>query len=251
VLGVVGNTFFAEAVRTTVTIAGVTTTTVGPGGENNWNIVPATPPAGQTTLVPVTAPVLAPTATTVAGTTTVVQPWNLLDGYLRVEIRRPDGTFVPVTQEWLQLGFARGVTPPAVGVPNTVHPNAILLLQMQADRNGDGVSSPAELLKDPGTNSFVTGALTRNNWYPINMYETREGEFRENQRVTPNCSIGGVLNLAEIDVNNLRLWLSGAIGASGPVTEFTSQNGYILYFSDRHYIISRRHQSVQRCRQSG
>jgi hypothetical protein len=238
VLGVVGNTYFAEAVITTDTKAGVTTTRVGPGGENNWNIVPATPPAGQTTLVPATAPVLAPTTTKVAGTTTVVQPWNLLDGYLRVELRRADGTFVPVTQEWLQLGFARGVTPPAVGVPNPVHPNAILLLQMQADRNADGVASPAELLKDPGTNSVVTGALTRNNWYPVNMYETREGEFRENQRVTPNCSVGGVLNLVEIDVNNLRLWLSGAIGASGANTEFTSQNGYILYFSDRRGMIA-------------
>jgi hypothetical protein len=239
VLGVVGNTFFAEGVFTTDTKAGVTTARpVGPGGELNWQIVPATPPAGQTTLVPPTAPVLAPITTKVAGTTTVVQPWNLLDGYLRVELRRADGTFLPVTQEWLQLGFARGVTPPAVGVPNPVHPNAILLLQMQADRNGDGVASPAELLLDPGTNSVVTGALTRNNWYPINMYETREGEYRENQRVTPNCSIGGVLNLAEIDVNNLRRWLSGAIGASGANTEFTSQNGYILYFSDRRGMIA-------------
>jgi len=238
VVGVAGNTFFAEAVKTTDTKGGATTTRVGPGGENNWNTVPTTPPAGQTTLVPATAPLLASTTTKVAGTTTVVQPWNLLDGYLRVEIHQADGTFLPVTQEWLQLGFARGVNPPSAGVPNTVHPNAILLLQMQADRNADGVASPAELLIDPGTNSVVTGALSRNNWYPINMYESREGEFRENQRVTANCSVGGVLNLVEIDVNNLSRWLSGAIGATGAATEFTSQNGYILYFSDRRGMIA-------------
>ena len=65
------------------------------------------------------------------------------------------------------------------------------------------------------------------------MYETREGEFRENQRVTANCSIGGVLNLVEIDVRNLQRWLNGTIGATGPTTEFTSQNGYVLYLSDR------------------
>jgi hypothetical protein len=70
------------------------------------------------------------------------------------------------------------------------------------------------------------------------MYETREGEFRENQRATPNCSIGGVLNLVEIDVNNLRRWLAGAIGATGGATEFTSQNGYILYISDRRGMIA-------------
>src|ERR1700688_4008803 len=64
-----GNTFFAEAVRTTVTTkAGVTTTrAVGPGGELNWNILPTTPPAGKTTLVPATAPLLPPTTTKVAG----------------------------------------------------------------------------------------------------------------------------------------------------------------------------------------
>jgi len=234
----VGNTFFAEGVITTDTKAGVTTTRVGPGGELNWANAPTTPPAGQTTLVPATAPLLPPTTTKVAGTTTVVQPWNLLDGYLRVEIRLADGTFIPVTQEWLQLGFARGVTPPINGAVNPVHPNAILLLQMQADRNGDGNATNVELQTDPGTNSVVTGAATRNNWYPINMYEAREGEFRENQRATTNCSIGGVLNLVEIDVNNLRLWLTGAIGATGTATEFVSQNGYILYVSDRRGMIA-------------
>jgi hypothetical protein len=238
VAGLVGNTYFAEGIKTTDTKAGVTTTRVGPGGENNWNTIPTTPPPMQATLVPVTAPLLTPTTTTVAGTTTVVQPWNLLDGYLRVEIHQANGTFLAVTQEWLQLGFARGIIPPGAGVPNTVHPNAILLLQQQADRNGDGVLQPAEVVKDAGTNSVITGPATRNNWYPINMYEAREGEFRENQRVTANCSIGGVLNLVEIDVNNLRRWLTGAIGATGGATEFTSQNGYILYISDRRGMIA-------------
>jgi len=232
----VGNTFFAEAVKTTDTKGGVTTTEIGPGGEVNWQNDPTTPPANEATLVPATAPLLASTTTKVAGTTTVVQPWNLLDGYLRVEIRQAGGAFLPVTQEWLQLGFARGFNPPTALAPNTVHPNAILLLQMQADRNGAVAGSG--LLIDPGTNSNITGAATRNNWYPINMYESREGEFRENQRVTPNCSIGGVLNLVEVDVNNLKRWLSGAIGATGPATEFVSQNGYILYFSDRRGMIS-------------
>ena len=233
VAGLVGNTFFAEGVNVTDTTAGVTTTRVWPGGETNWTNVPITPPPAEATLVPVTAPVLTPTSTTAGATTTTTQPWNLLDGYLRVEIRQNDGSYAGVTKEWLELGFARGVTPPGTGLLNTVHPNAILLLQMQADRNGDGTASAAELMTDGGTNSVITGPATRNNWYPINMYETREGEFRENQRVTANCSIGGVLNLVEIDVNNLKRWLAGTIGSSGGNAEFVSQNGYILYVSDR------------------
>ncbi len=238
VTGLVGNTFFAEGVKVTDTTGGVTTTRVGPGGETNWINVPTTPPAGQATLVPVTAPVMPPTSTTTGATTTTTQPWNLLDGYLRVEIRQNNGTYVGVTNEWLQLGFARGPNPPSAFAPNTVHPNAILLLQMQADRNGDGTASAAELVTDPGTLSTITGPATRNNWYPINMYDAREGEFRENQRVTANCSIGGVLNLVEIDVNNLKKWLAGNIGASGGSTEFVSQNGYILYVSDRRGMVA-------------
>src|SRR5882724_1721983 len=238
VAGVVGKTFFAEGVQVTDTTAGVTTTRVGPGGEINWDNVPTTPPAAEATPVPVTAPLLTPTSTTVGTTTTTTQPWNLLDGYLRVEIRQNGGGYVGVTNEWLQLGFARGATPPGTFTPNTVHPNAILLLQMQADRDSDGIASPAELVTDAGTASTITGPATRNNWYPINMYEAREGEFRENQRVTPNCSIGGVLNLVEIDVNNLKRWLAGNIGASGGNTEFVSQNGYVLYLSDRRGMIA-------------
>ena len=37
--------------------------------------------------------------------------WNLIDGYLRVEYRDAGGAYHPVTKEWLELGFARGVTP--------------------------------------------------------------------------------------------------------------------------------------------
>jgi hypothetical protein len=230
------NTFFAEGVKTTITDAkGVVTTLTGPGGETNWTSKPLIPPAPVATFVPVDAPLLPPTSTPpdAKGNVTTKQPWNLLDGYLRVEYRDLNGNYVPVTKEWLELGFARGLTPPTTGLANAVHPNAILILQMQADRNANGKIDAGELFKDAVTGSVITGAATRNNWYPINMYEAREGEFRENQRATTNCSIGGVLNLVEIDVNNLRRWLAGNIGASGKQVEFTSQNGYILYVSDR------------------
>jgi hypothetical protein len=246
VAGLVGNTFFAEGIKITDTKPSGTTVRVFPPGENNWTTIPTVPPVAEATLVPVTAPLQAPTTQVVGTTTTVIQPWNLLDGYLRVEIRQADGSYVGVTKEWLELGFARGATPPKAGSPNTVNPNAILLLQMQADRNADGIAStgvapdPAlpELLKDPGTNSFITGPATRNNWYPINMYDAREGEFREGANNAATCAIGGVLNLVEIDVDNLRRWLLGNIGASGGNVEFTTQNGYILYVSDRRGMIA-------------
>jgi len=163
--------------------------------------------------------------------------WNLLDGYLRVEYRKSDGTYTPVTQEWLELGFARSFLPPNSGSPNPVHPNAILILQQLADRNGNGTIDTNELA---GSSPYITGAATRNNWYPINFYDVREGELREKQQASTNCRVGGVMNIVEIDVNNLRKWLAGALpyqSKSGKNVEYTSQNGYILYFSDRRGMI--------------
>lgn len=240
-----GNTYFAEAQNITATDKnGVVTHPAGPGGELNWSNIPQIPPPAEATAIPKNAPLLTPKTVVTAGpTTTVTQPWNLLDGYLRVEYRNGAGAYVPITKEWLEIGFARQNVPPSssAGISNTVHPNAILILQQQADRNGNGVIDAGELLPDAGTNNItggpntITGQLTRNNWYPVNMYETREGEFREINPppASPNCNVGGILNLLEIDVNNLRRWITGAIPGSGGLVEFTSQNGYILYVSDR------------------
>jgi len=238
--------------------------------------------------------------------------WNLMDGYIRVEyIDKATGATVPVTKEWLELGFARGLWPPTAPAPaagsNTVHPNAILIFQELADRNGNGVSDggspatsstavvqgpspcslsnpytrpascpasstyscsgvrnscsstqknytctcttpiaavPPELATDTGTGSALTGAATRYNWYPINMYDTREGEFRDVNSGT--CKVNGVLNVVEIDVGNLRKWLKGTIGASGQNVDFKTQNGYILYFSDRRGMLVNTFPSINR-----
>jgi hypothetical protein len=67
--------------------------------------------------------------------------WSLVDGYLRVEYKDTSGNWNPVTNEWLQLGFARGLTPPTAPQSNPITPNAILLLQEPADRDGSGALS--------------------------------------------------------------------------------------------------------------
>lgn len=157
--------------------------------------------------------------------------WPLINGFLRVEIRKDDGTFMPVTREWLELGFARGLLPPnsAVGRANTVHQNAILIFQMQADRNGDGAISGSS------ESATVTGSAAQYNWFPINLYDTREGEVRDNNLGVSSmtCAAGGVMNVVELDVRNLKRWLDGTIGTNGTQTENLTQTGYVLYFSDR------------------
>ncbi len=81
-------------------------------------------------------------------------------------------------------------------------------------------------------------------WFPINMYDQREGEFAH--KTTPqanSCAVGGLMNVVELDIANLTRWLQGAIpaaGSSGPSVETASQDGYIVYFSDRRGMQTRR-----------
>jgi hypothetical protein len=142
------------------------------------------------------------------------QCWPLIDGYLLVQSRRLDGTYADVTMEWLNLGIARE------------NPDAILLFQTFRDYTGDG--------------TVDVGALSNSNpakFYPINLYDTREGEWRDVRATTDasdnTCAVGGIMNVVEMDVGNLRRWLLGLVGTTGTQTESVSQNGYILYFSDR------------------
>ncbi len=196
--------------------------------------------------------------------------WNLLDGYLRVEYRDKNGAFHPVTAEWLGLGFARGTLPPGAPQTNPINPNAILLLQEPADRNGDGTidktgiaptyttscksgvctytpspGKPPEVTVDATTNSpwygdsaQATGqSASQFNWYPINFYDAREGEPRDTQYGNDTCTTNGVMNAVELDVGNLAKWLNGTIVGSGKNVDYVSQNGYIVYFSDRRGMI--------------
>ncbi len=255
-----------------------TTTTT----ETDW-VLPGTIPAYAQTMVPNTAPVPPLTSATT---------WNLLDGYLRVEIRQTDGTYLPVTQEWLQYGFARlGYEPPTATSGTNTDGDAILVLQHLADRNADGIvnpsTTPGPMTQGPSTcqsanpysqpagytctyssvscsggkkkwtgactgiatkpelvpgtaGSYYYGTATRNNWYPNNFYDPREGEWRGNDSF-PTCSVNGVMNATDIDVGNLRKWLMGSApyaSGSGPLTESDTQNGYVLYFSDRRGMLA-------------
>ncbi len=140
--------------------------------------------------------------------------WPLIDGYLCVEHRLSDGTWENVTEEWLGLGIAR--------------------------ENSDAILKFQTLKFNPTSGNPLTSFTNNNkkkskNFYPINLYDTREGEVRDISHGSWDTSgaVGGVINVIELDVANLKRWLSGAIGSTGSQTEYLSQNGYILYFSDR------------------
>ena len=194
VQGVVGNQYLAEGIQKQVATGG--NGCIAKGNCSGWD------PAW------VNGPSQANGALNVA--------WPLISGWLRVEYRDAGGNYNDVTAEWLRLGFARGAAVPnsETGIANGVHPNAILNFQFPADK--------------------ITNPVAPYNYYPINLYDPREGEVRDVVAgVGASCAVGGVMNVIELDMLNLKKWLQGAIGASGGLVESTSQNGYIIYFSDR------------------
>jgi type II secretory pathway pseudopilin PulG len=191
-----------------------------------------------------TAPAVGDAAWTAVGSPTGspcgAAPWNLIDGWLRVEYKNAAGAWVGITTEWLQLGFARGVNPPTKPVggglgSNPVHPNAILLLQERADRSipPDGNATDAG---DLPNNIIDGGSLSQYSWYPINFFDPREGFPRDAAppgMANPFCNVNGIMNAVELDVGNFRSWVLGVPGGSGPLVDYSGQNGYLVYFSDR------------------
>ncbi len=172
-------------------------------------------------------------------------PWNLVDGWLRVEYQNAAGAWVGVTTEWLQLGFARGLTPPTKPVgggagSNPVHPNAILILQEQADRSVPANGSVLDAVDAPN-NTIDGGSLSQYSWYPINLFDPREGFPRDAAppgMANPACYVNGIMNAVELDVGNFQKWLQGTVpGGTGPLVSYSSQNGYLVYFSDRRGMI--------------
>ena len=91
-----------------------------------------------------------------------------------------------------------------------------------------------------GLSPAVTGnpdpTVTAFNWYPINFYDGREGEpqdVTQTGSAANSCTPQGVMNAVELDVGNLAQWFAGNIPGSGNLVNYTNQNGYVLYFSDR------------------
>ena len=159
--------------------------------------------------------------------------WPLIKGVLRVEYLDATGAWNPVTNEWLKLGFARDITPPVTALTgNTVHADAILILQELADRDGNGVSPATDPLDAP--TAIIGGLASAYSWYPINFYDPREGFPRDSAATGgTQCYANGVMNAVELDVGNLNQWIKGNIGASGALVDRSPQNGYLVYFSDR------------------
>src|SRR5579862_2028090 len=141
--------------------------------------------------------------------------------WLRVEFfDNGSNSWKGVTRESLASGFGKpynaDLTAPQSS--NTINQNAILILQQLRD-------------------TTVTGA-NATDWYPINFYDTREGEMRDNPQAVNSCSVNGIMNVVDLDVGNLARWLSGGIPGRGANVNYNNENGYVLYFSDHRGMLA-------------
>ena len=139
----------------------------------------------------------------------------LLDGFLKIDMQRQDGTWQDVTMEILNLGIAgRQLLAPAWGCAE-VSPDAIIRIQRLRD-NGPACLNPV---------------MTADAFWPMALYDPREGLMRDGQANTSPPRFGGVMHYIELDVRNLSRWFQGVLGSSGPNAMNTT--GYVVYFSDR------------------
>lgn len=157
--------------------------------------------------------------------TTSSLPANGQGAWIRVEYLNNSGTWTGITTDWLGYGFSREYnTPPSAPGGDPIDPNAILILQQLSS-------------------SATTPVGSSGNFYPINFYDPREGEMRDNAN---GCAVNGIMNAVELNIGNLGKWLAAQspyasdVGAS---VNSSFENGYVLYFSDHRGMLTDPHPS--------
>jgi hypothetical protein len=169
---------------------------------------------------------------------------NLLDGYrtlagtpviggnIKIEAQDPNGNWRDVTAEILSLGIAG----PNISNPNgagnpCAPPSPDAVIRIQRVRDVPSTVPPLGLGATAAQNCGV-GTTNATDFWPNVLYDPREGNVRD---VAPGnaaqVALGGVMHYIELDVNNLRRWFLGQIGATG--VNVMNTTGYVVYFSDR------------------
>lgn len=153
----------------------------------------------------------------------------LVGGFIKIEQRTgPDSTdWRDVTTEILNLGIAgRNLSTGQFNVPSLTglgcpEPNPDAVIRVQRVRDVPSVGAPCG-----------AGSTVPTDYWPNVLYDAREGVRRDTEPANQvEVYLGGVMHYVELDVANLKRWIDGATGASGPGT--WQRTGYVIYFSDR------------------
>lgn len=136
----------------------------------------------------------------------------LIGGYIAVGIQTSSGSWVDVTTDVLSQGITNDN--PLPGSPCVA---------------GGKRYYPILHLEEANPYACNPGlCLSPATYIPINIYDAREGNLRDNS-APASIYVNGVINVVELDVHDLQWWFAN--DALGKQALFNS--GYIVYFSDR------------------
>ena len=200
----------------------------------------------------------------------------IIKGFIKIEAQTsyatPCGTWKDVTLEILSLGYVgknlnpyNTLTAAQHAAPTTTtgypllslstsgqlaanpfncadpHPNAVIRLERVRDNPLEWAST-----SNATKCGVLTAASPAYDFWPNVLFDSREGELRENQITSGTYqnlpTLNGAMYYIELDAKNLARWFSGAIGSSGPSTKDSNvaPNDFSVYISDRrgNYVAS-------------
>ena len=200
--------------------------------------------------------------------TNYTPPGSGVAGKILIEIVKPDGTTVDVTQTILSMGAT-------VGEPNGIvylqRPLWAAAVQGSRDRSGGGfdlvnLTNNSQIIAD-GELGNITSYFTPSRGYisgaqnaidddggnyvrevspsgynaivPINVYNVREGWVRSQMLEKRIYYQRGITSVVELNMHNLARWLDGVYdanllsGTNAVSTNIKGDEGYIVYVSDR------------------
>jgi hypothetical protein len=142
-----------------------------------------------------------------------------IGGYLKIERGNADGSWTDVTMEILNYGIGGpNLAGAACGDPT---PNAILRLERLRDNALAACS-------------YLAGSVhLSSDYWPNVLFDTREALQRDN--AAAGLLLGGVMQFASLDVQNLARWFAGAApynAGTGALSKIDN-TGFTVYFSDR------------------
>jgi hypothetical protein len=138
------------------------------------------------------------------------------------KIERQDTNLVWTDVTTEILGYDIGAA--NVSVCGSERANAIIRLQRVAD-------VPPSVAGGGCANAVN---LTAADYWPLALFDAREGLVRDVAPVPANPILGGVMYYVQLDVRNLSRWFQGIApyaAGSGPGSKWN--NGFSVYFSDR------------------
>ncbi len=195
-----------------------------------------------------------------------VPPGSGIEAKILIEIVKPDGTTIDVTNEILSMGAT-------VGEPNGIvylqRPIWAAYVQGSRDRKGNSFDlvnltrnyqhfadgeiiaaptfdtdtgyismTPGTADEDGGTTIREASATGYNSIYPINLYNVREGWYQSTMDKN-DIYERGITSVIDINMRNLARWVDGVYdgnllaGTDAVSTNIENGDGYVVYVSDR------------------